>query len=142
MIYFDANYLVRLYFKEPGYEAVRHLAAQHPITCSLYGRAEVTAAFHRKLREGVIPPRFYSSSLKQFTDECSRGAFSWIPLSSAILERLDKTYATLPATLFLRAGDAIHLASAAENGLTEIYSNDQRLLAAAPPFGIKGINVI
>ena len=142
MIYFDANYLVRLYFKEPGYEAVRHLASQYSVACSLYGRAEVTAAFHRKLREGVIPPQFYTSSLKQFTDECHRDAFRWFPLSLAILQRLDQTYATLPADLFLRAGDAIHLASAAEHALNEIYSNDQRLLAAAPHFGLKGVNII
>jgi predicted nucleic acid-binding protein len=40
--------------------------------------------------------------------------------------------------MYLRAGDAIHSAAAEEAGFTEIWSNDRRLLEAAPAFGLTG----
>lgn len=58
------------------------------------------------------------------------------------MDRLQKVFATLPATIFLRAADAMHLACASCNELPEIYSNDARLLEAAPHFGLRGVNLI
>ena len=142
MIYLDASYLVRLYYKDHGYEAVRALAATAPIACALHGRAEVVSALHRKFRDGNITPALYTTALQEFSYENRAEAFRWLPLSHTIFDRLDRIYSSLPANIFLRSGDAIHLACAAENGFNEIYSNDQHLLAAARHFRLKGLNVI
>ena len=142
MIYLDSSCIVRLYFEDPGFEAVRQLAATDLIACAQHGRVEVISALHRKRREGILSDSLYQIALEQFTLESDAGALTWLPLSRLVFERIARTYRTLPPEVFLRSADAMHLACSAENALRDIYSNDQHLLAAAPHFGIRGVNVI
>jgi predicted nucleic acid-binding protein len=142
MIYFDASYVARVYLEDAGWETVRELAARNPVVCCIHGQAEVIAAFHRKLREGLFSPVQYKQVLEQFGVDCGEDAYRWLPLSPAVTARLTKVFRSVPRTVFLRSADALHLACAAENNFQEIYSNDQRLLAAASHFGLRGLNVI
>ena len=142
MLYLDTCYLVRLYLEDPGFEAVRALAAVDSLACAAHGRAEILAAFHRKLRERGVTPAAYRALLEQFDLDCAEQAFQWLPLAPAVLDRVRRVFDDLPAKAFLRAGDALHLACAAENGFERIHSNDQRLLDSASHFGLRGIDVI
>lgn len=142
MIYFDTSYLVRLYYDDRGADAVRVLAATDNIVCAAHGHAEMIAAFHRKLREGAVSQSAYQALLGQVRAHHEAGAFQWLQQGPEVFDRIAKTFAQLPASVFLRAADALHLATAAEHGLTAIYSNDAHLLAAAGSFGIVGKNVI
>jgi len=142
MIYFDASYLVRLYYNDRGYEEVRHLASTDSLVCAQHGQAEVIAALHRKHREASLTFAVYRVVLQQFADDIRVGAFRWLPLSPAILDRVRVNFETLPTRNFLRASDALHLTIASENGFRQLYSNDRNLLAAAPHFGVRGVNVI
>ncbi|HEY4248634.1 MAG TPA: type II toxin-antitoxin system VapC family toxin [Lacunisphaera sp.] len=142
MIYLDTSYLVRLYFDDPGCERVRELAAGDHVACAVHGQAETVAVFHRKLREGAIKLSHYRALLAQFVADNEAGAFTWLPAGPDIMKRVTEVYADLPAGVYLRAADAMHLASAALHGYKVIYSNDSHLLAAAGHFGVKGRNVI
>jgi predicted nucleic acid-binding protein len=142
-LYFDTNYLYRVYSSEPGHDAVKSLLADAgQVVTALHGRAEFAAVLLRKRRENADPAQFLRSLEAQFHEDRQSGLIDFLPLGERVMRRLENTLRTFPAAVPLRAADALHLACAAENGFAEIYSNDRHLLAAAPFFGLSGINVI
>jgi predicted nucleic acid-binding protein len=142
-IYFDTSYLVRLYLKDNGYEAVRKLAAEAPALASAWhGQAETIAALHRAYREGRFTAERYLFVLEQFKKEQNSPHFCWCALTDRVQARFEKAFQSAPPSIFLRSADALHLACAAEHGFMEVYSNDRHFLAAASHFGLKGINII
>lgn len=76
-----------------------------------------------------------------FLADIESGVWSLVPISERFLFRVESLINTLPRSLYLRAGDAIHLAAAQNAGFTEIWSNDRRVLEAAPAFGLTGKSV-
>jgi predicted nucleic acid-binding protein len=141
--FFDTCYLVRLYLEDHGFEAVRRLAGQASVVAAAWhAQAEVAAAFHRAYRERGIPDEAYSGLLAQFAADRNASLFAWQPLNEAVLGRVEKVLRSAPTATYLRAADALHLACAAEHGFTEAYSSDRHFLAAAPIFGIRGIDVL
>ncbi len=141
--YYDANYLFKLQVLEAGSTEVRaHAVSVFEIHTAIHGRAEFASAAFRKLREGAAAPVDFQSLISQFSEDVASTAIVLLPLTDGVLDRVETVFATAPATTYLRAADALHLATAAENSFTEIYSNDKHLLAAAPLFGLRGVNVI
>ena len=141
--YFDASYLVRLYLEDAGYEKVRDLAGgAQRLASAWHAQAEIIAALHRAHREGRFTAGRCRAVIHQFQTERDSDHFVWHPLTDKVQARLEHAYRSAPPSAFLRAGDALHLACAAENGFKEVYSNDRHFLAAAPLFGLKGLNVI
>ena len=142
MIYFDATFLVKLHIKEPGSELIGALVRRRNdvVASSVMAKLETVAAFHRKHREGSLIHGAVLKAAEQLSREIETGRIVWLPLTSEIIERVHDVFLNLPATVFLRTGDAIHLATASEAGFKEIYSNDRHLLAAAALFKLRGIN--
>jgi predicted nucleic acid-binding protein len=143
MLYFDTTYLYRVYSTEPGHEAVKHLLAKtERIATAWHGRAEFASIVLRKRREGNDSPDLLASLESQFQNDIQGGLVEVIPLTESVMLRLENTLRSAPSATHLRAADALHLACAAEHGFTEVHSNDRHFLAAAPLFGLRGVNVI
>ena len=143
MTYFDSADVAKFYLNEPGQAAVRSCAinAGEVAICAL-ALAEVNAVFHRKLREGFLTPDEVAIFYTEFDRDVQQGHWKLLPLTSDLLEQVASAYRTLPATVFVRSADALHLICAREHGFTEIHTNDRHVLIAAPHFGLIGVDVI
>jgi predicted nucleic acid-binding protein len=142
VIYFDACYLAKLYILEPDSGRVRaHAEACDGLACCSTGRGEVIATFHRHFREGRVTQREFRLLVAQVAADVDAGVWMPLPVTSEVVETQARVMATLPAKLFLRAADALHLACAVQAGLPAVYSSDRRLAAAAPYFGLRPITL-
>ena len=65
-----------------------------------------------------------------------------IGVTSELLEKARKAVLDIPNTVFVRSGDALHLACAEEQGFQEVYTNDRHMLQAARYFHVTGVNVL
>jgi predicted nucleic acid-binding protein len=111
------------------------------LACCAVGRGEVIAAFHRHFREGRLTQREFRQLAAQVESDLDAGLWTALPVTSAVVEAQARRMAMLPATVFLRAADALHLACTAEAGLSEVYSSDRHLVAAAPHFGLRAVTL-
>jgi predicted nucleic acid-binding protein len=141
--YYDTSYLFKIQCFEQGTAEVRaHAGTVSNLACSLHGRAEFVSTCHRKWRENAATHPQLLGLLAQLQADSQAGVIEWLPLTEAMIQHVEKVYTSAPASTFLRAADALHLACAAGHGFLEIYSNDRHLLTAAPLFGLRGRNVI
>lgn len=142
MSYFDSAFIAKFYLDEPESEAVRALAERlGRVCCNVLGRLEVASVFHRKWREVAFGDAAYKELSAQFDDDCAAGVWTWLPISPALIEVASNAMQGLPKTTLLRSADALHIVSAREHGLKEIYSNDRQLLAAAKHLNVKAMGV-
>jgi predicted nucleic acid-binding protein len=143
MLYFDSNYVLKCYLPEPDAHLVRALASQ-PTTksCSRFGRVEVMAALHRKVREGSLTRTQLKTVWSRVLADEASGVWIWLPFDAAVEHALEQMFLSLAPSVFLRTGDAIHLSTASLNGFKEIHSHDTHVLRAAAAFGLKGVDVL
>ncbi len=142
ILYFDTAYIAKCYLNEDDSGPVRDLAFRADgLYSSSWCIAELACVFQRHIRESHLT-RAQTTRLRDFfLTDVEDGIWSLVPISERFLFRVESLVRSLPRSLYLRAGDAIHLAAAQGAGFTEIWSNDRRLLEAAPAFGLIGKSV-
>lgn len=143
MKYFDAAYIAKCYLNEPGADRVREVArtADGLASCE-FGRLEFFSIIKRHQRDRHITTREARDVLADFETDEKAGVWRWFPVTSGLVTRVCERLRVLPPAAVIRAGDALHLGCASEQGFDEVYTNDRHMLAGAPFFRLSGINVI
>ena len=141
-MYLDSAYVAKYYVNERDATAVRQLIRRALHICSSsWALAEVTCVFHRHVQEGFLTPAQGHELIDLFRSHVEADLWNLIPVTDALLRRTATLIRMLPPDVPLRAGDAIHLATALDAGETEIWTNDRHLLAAAFYVGLVGKSV-
>jgi len=142
-VYFDSALIAKFYLNEPGRKAIRDLTKKAGlVVTSGIAAAEVSAAFHRKLREGAVDDAVFKALQGQFQHDITVGLWRLIGPSEALLEEVRVLYSSLNKSIFLRFLDALHFVTAKAEHFTRIYSNDRHLLDACAGVGLEGINPV
>lgn len=138
-MYLDSAYIAKFYVNETDSDAVRGLIRQaDALVTSAWSLGEVNCVFHRHMREGGLSVTQYHELARLFLKHVDEGLWSLIPVSDSLLMRVCSWVGSAPKSVYLRAGDAVHLTTAREFGEREIWTNDRHMLAAARHFGLAG----
>jgi predicted nucleic acid-binding protein len=141
-MYLDSAYIAKYYVNERDSAAVREVIRQAPHICSSsWATIEVTCVFHRHVREGSLTIAQGHELIDTFRSHVDADLWNLLPVTDALLRRTASLVRALPPNIPLRAGDAIHLASALHTGEPEIWTSDRHLLAAAKSVGLVGKSV-
>ena len=142
MLFCDTSTLAKYYVPEPESGAVcARLDAEDQVVLSELARAELMGVFHRRLRERTWRRNEFLTVVRQFSTDEAAGYWTWIPLESAIVEQVVRTYATLPKDVFLRTADCLHLVTALRHGFTEIHTHDAHQREGAPALGLAAVAI-
>ena len=139
--YLDPSAWVKRYFEEPGSSTIASIFADTELVCcSSIGIVEVAATISRKGRFEHLEPDSLAGLLAQAHADFD--IFEQIVLTEEIVYSAE----SLAFDLGLRAGDALHLASAISvahrDGIARIImvSADKELLTAAGAKGLLTVN--
>jgi predicted nucleic acid-binding protein len=142
-VYFDSALIAKFYLNEPGRESVRELARKTGVVVtSGIAVAEISAAFHRKLREGSVDKKLFNALQGQFQHDVNSGLWRLIGPTEALLDEVRTLFFRLDRSVFLRSLDALHLITAKAEHFKRIYSNDRHLLAACGTVDLEGVNPV
>ncbi len=141
-MYLDSAYIAKYYVNERDSAAVRQLirGASH-ICSSRWALLEVVCVFHRHVREGSLAASQGGELIDTFRGHAESDLWNLIPITNTLLLSTVGLVRRLQPNVPLRAGDAIHLATALHAGESEIWTNDRHLLAAAESVGLIGKSV-
>jgi predicted nucleic acid-binding protein len=90
------------------------------------------------MREGSLTASEGQQFMDLFRTHVEDDVWNLRPITESILRTTATLVRGLPGNVPLRAGDALHIATALDAGEKEIWTNDRHLLGACGHFGLVG----
>jgi uncharacterized protein len=136
MLYFDTSFLVPLFIEEATSTKIERFLKRKSgldLAISHWTRVEFSSLLAREVRRGALDRRAALAVDAQFETVAAESFLIFLPVADDF--DLCKEYLRRYAT-GLRAGDALHLAIATNQGAETIYSLDKGLLRAGRKLGL------
>jgi predicted nucleic acid-binding protein len=138
MIFCDTSFAAKFYAFDAETAGVRQRLSTEPkVFVSELFRVELMAVFHRRRREKFWSKSDFSAAVSQFHSDDANGDWAWLPCAGDVLVEAGRIFERLPETIFLRAADCIHLATALHHGFAEFYTFDRHQAQAAQALGLR-----
>jgi uncharacterized protein len=130
MLYLDTSVLIPLFVPEPQTAVVRHWAATHAsdaLTISDWTLVEFASAVGRKVRDKALKAAQAQQACKLMNQTAEDSLQIVVPTRAAYSRAAELLG---HVTLGLRAGDALHLAIALDEGASRLVTLDRQLILA------------
>ena len=127
MLYFDTSFLVPLFLPEPTSEKVERFLRRKrtaPLAISRWTRVEFASTLAREVRMGSLPHKAAVAADARFA-EIAADTFIILAPTAADFDLANRFL--LRRKIGLRAGDALHLAIAANNRAAAIYRAPRKI---------------
>jgi predicted nucleic acid-binding protein len=136
MIYFDTSFVLPLILREPTSDHVEAFLEKHQgeaFVISHWTRLEVSSALAKQVRMRKLPTTIAKEMEVEFDNIVAEAFSVLLPLAEdfAVAGRYLQHHES-----GLRAGDALHLAVAANNHVNALYTLDNTLLNAGTQLGL------
>ena len=106
MIYLDTSYLTKIYTAEPGSaEVIAWMTGKSDFVSCLHGRLELVSSFKRHQREGHLAQRDVAALIRRLEADEAAELIVWLPCETGLIQVACARTASLPPSVFLRAGD-------------------------------------
>jgi predicted nucleic acid-binding protein len=135
-VYLDTSALAKLYVQEADSDALDSaLIGRRDLLISELTLTELTSAIARRAREGVIEAASARRIYQQLFRDVRAGEYRLLDITSATHREAERLLLTIGRHAPIRAGDSLHLATAALADARALVTYDRQMHAVASALG-------